>query len=167
MKKLILACMLLLLFIAPVFAEPISSNDSDKIILAVPASEKNGGYYIIKSTMKVSNLSPEHPSVLQFSYIEYQMTKAEKYDFLVAKIQDHSSLDGWDKLESTVYTVQLDLKTNELRYLSVYFYSKDKTLLGETAFPEEWIKVHPNSIGYQLSAAAAKSYYDSNVGTLL
>lgn len=161
MKKTILTFMLLLSLTLPAFAEPvIPFYDAGTFIVVFPPTNENGGYYLIKDPIQEISLSPKRPSVLQYSYIEYPLTKAEKFDLIAARIQDHSPIDGWDKLEGLVYTIQMDLHTKEIRCISTYFYSSDNILLEKMDLSSnEWISTPPGSIGEHISAVAIKFYH--------
>lgn len=169
MKKIILTFILLLFLTLPACAEPaIPFYDAGTYIVVELPSKENGGYYLIKNPIQEIHLSPERPSVLQYSYIEYPLTKAEKFDLIAARIHDHVPLDDWDKLEGLVYTIQMDLHTKEVRLVSTYFYSSDNTWLAkmDLSSNNDWFSYGPGSIGERMSTAAMKYRQDSQqVGT--
>lgn len=161
MKKLALLPFIMLLVLT-LFQSIVFANVYDKVILVAPETTGYGSYYLVKNSVKLLNLSPDKPYVLQFDLIEYHLTKAEKYDLIEPRIKRGLSLKGWDNLDSLLISIQLDVNRNKTRYVTMFFYDKDSKRLDILPAPELWIDNTPESINQKASLAAVKYYLETH-----
>lgn len=161
MKRLY-SLFMVILFMLIFLSAPVFADVSDKAILVNPETDISGGYYVIKSTIKLVSLSPDMPYVLQFDLVEYPLTKAEKFDIIATRIQKGMDLKGWDKLHSLISTLQLDVNKNKVKYTTMSFYDKNNGKLDTLIIPEIWIDNFPESITQKASLAAAKYYLETH-----